>query len=206
MPDKSETVLVKVENRQLRLSNLSKVLYPQEGITKGEIIEYYTRVAPVLLPHLTGRPLTTIRFPNGTSGHKFFEKNAPGAPSWVRTVRPPVPGSTMKRDEIDYIVADDLPTLVWLANLARVGTARAAVAGRPARRGARRRSARLRPRPRASRRPQRVRCGGHPAARRPAGRRPGARGQDVRLKGRAADRTHRGEPARTDVGLRQVSG
>jgi bifunctional non-homologous end joining protein LigD len=119
MPDKSETVLVKVENRQLRLSNLSKVLYPQEGITKGEIIEYYTRIAPVLLPHLTGRPLTTIRFPNGTSGHKFFEKNVPrGAPSWVRTVRLPVPGSTMKRDEIDYIVSDDLPTLVWLANLA----------------------------------------------------------------------------------------
>jgi bifunctional non-homologous end joining protein LigD len=141
MPDKSETILVKVENRQLRLSNLSKVLYPQEGVTKGEIIEYYTRVAPVLLPHVTGRPLTTIRFPNGTSGHKFFEKNVPrGAPSWVRTVRLPVPGSTMKRDEIDYIVADDLPTLVWLANLAalelhvpqwRVGPSSTSIPGLP---------------------------------------------------------------------------
>jgi bifunctional non-homologous end joining protein LigD len=116
----SETsVLVKVDDRQLRLSNLTKVLYPEDGVTKGEIIEYYTRIAPVLLPHVAGRPLTTIRFPNGTAGHKFFEKNAPrGAPRWVRTVRLPVPGSTMHRDEIDYVVADDLPTLVWLANLA----------------------------------------------------------------------------------------
>jgi bifunctional non-homologous end joining protein LigD len=162
MPDKSETVLVKVENQQLRLSNLSKVLYPQEGITKGEIIEYYTRVAPVLLPHLTGRPLTTIRFPNGTSGHKFFEKNVPrGAPSWVRTVRLPVPGSTMKRDEIDYIVADDLPTLVWLANLAalELHVPQWRVGPRGGVRGA---DQLVFDPPRASRRPQRMRCGGHP--------------------------------------------
>ncbi|HST67726.1 MAG TPA: non-homologous end-joining DNA ligase [Mycobacteriales bacterium] len=115
----SETVAVEVEGRTLRLSNLDKVLYPEIGLTKGEIISYYTEIAPVLLPHLAGRPLTVKRYPNGVDGPFFYEKNASrGKPDWVRTVRLPVPGSTMNRDEIDYIVVRALPDLVWLANLA----------------------------------------------------------------------------------------
>jgi bifunctional non-homologous end joining protein LigD len=112
-------VAVDVDGRTLRLSNLDKVLYPEVGLTKGEIISYYTGVAPLLLPHLAGRPLTVKRYPNGVDGPFFFEKNASrGKPDWVRTERLPAPGSTKNRDEIDYIVVEDLPTLVWLANLA----------------------------------------------------------------------------------------
>ena len=115
----SSPVPVTVEGRRLRLSNLDKVLYPEVGFTKGEVIDYYTRVAPVLLPHLAGRALTVKRYPNGVEGQFFFEKNAPrGTPDWVRTARLPAPGSTMGRDEIDYVLVEDLPTLVWLANLA----------------------------------------------------------------------------------------
>jgi bifunctional non-homologous end joining protein LigD len=115
----ASAVTVEVGGRRLKLSNLDKVLYPEPGITKGEVIDYYTRIAPALLPHLANRPLTVKRYPNGVEGAFFFEKNAPrGTPDWVRTARLPVPGSTMGRDEIDYVVVDDLPTLVWLANLA----------------------------------------------------------------------------------------
>jgi bifunctional non-homologous end joining protein LigD len=110
---------VEVEGRTLSLSNLEKVLYPVPGFTKGEVIDYYTRIAPVLLPHLHNRAATRVRFPNGVDGASFFEKNAPThTPDWVRTVMLPAPGSTKDRDEIRYIVVDDLPTLVWLANLA----------------------------------------------------------------------------------------
>jgi bifunctional non-homologous end joining protein LigD len=112
-------VAVDVDGRTLRLSNLDKVLYPDVGLTKGEVISYYTAVAPFLLPHLAGRPLTVKRYPNGVDGPFFFEKNASrGTPDWVRTVRLPAPGSTKNRDEIDYIVVEELATLVWLANLA----------------------------------------------------------------------------------------
>ena len=112
-------VSVHVDGRTLSLSNLDKVLYPETGFTKGEVIDYYTRVAPVLLPHLAGRPLTVKRYPNGVDGAFFFEKNAPrGTPSWVRTVTLPVPGSTMDRETIDFVVVEHLATLVWLANLA----------------------------------------------------------------------------------------
>ncbi|WBB77870.1 non-homologous end-joining DNA ligase [Micromonospora sp. WMMD882] len=110
---------VEVEGRSLELSNLDKVLYPQAGFTKGEVIDYYTRVAPALLPHLRDRALTRIRYPNGVTGGSFFEKNRPAAtPDWVRVETLPAPGSTKGRETIDYVVADDLPTLVWLANLA----------------------------------------------------------------------------------------
>ena len=112
-------VLVEVQGRRLPLSNLGKVLYPATGTTKGEVIEYYTAVAPVLLPHLAGRPLTRKRWPDGVQAAPFFEKNAPrGTPAWVRTVRLPVPGSTKTREELDFVIVDDLPTLVWCANLA----------------------------------------------------------------------------------------
>jgi bifunctional non-homologous end joining protein LigD len=114
-------MLVAVDGRELELSNLDKVLYPACGFTKGEMIDYYTRISPVLLPHLAGRALTRIRYPNGVDAPGFFEKNAPaGTPSWVRTARLPAPGSRSDRGELDYVVVDDLPTLVWVANLASV--------------------------------------------------------------------------------------
>jgi bifunctional non-homologous end joining protein LigD len=119
MAEKKESVTVEVGGHHLTLTNLSKVLYPETGFTKGEVIDYYTRIAPALLPHLADRPLTVKRYPNGVHAPFFFEKNAPrGTPSWVRTVTLPVPGSTMNRDTIDFVVVEDLPTLVWLANLA----------------------------------------------------------------------------------------
>ncbi|MET7328774.1 non-homologous end-joining DNA ligase [Nonomuraea sp. NPDC005650] len=112
-------VQVKVDGRALTLSNLDKVLYPEYGFTKAEVIDYYSRVAPVLLPHLRGRPLTVKRYPNGVGGQSFFEKNAPDhTPSWVRRVKLPVPGSTKNRESIDFAVIEDLPTLVYYANLA----------------------------------------------------------------------------------------
>jgi bifunctional non-homologous end joining protein LigD len=101
---------VQVEGRSLSLSNLTKVMYPAVGFTKGEVIDYYTRVAPALLPHLRDRPLTLKRYPNGVEGGHFYEKNCPShAPEWVRKERV---------DKIDYCVCDSLATLVWLANLA----------------------------------------------------------------------------------------
>ncbi|MFG1704048.1 non-homologous end-joining DNA ligase [Nonomuraea sp. M3C6] len=112
-------VPVKVEGRELTLSNLDKVLYPDYGFTKAEVIDYYSRIAPVLLPHLRGRPLTVKRYPNGVDAQFFFEKNAPEhTPGWVRRVNLPVPGSTKDRQSIDFAVIDDLPTLVYYANLA----------------------------------------------------------------------------------------
>ncbi|WP_033339192.1 non-homologous end-joining DNA ligase [Catenuloplanes japonicus] len=110
---------VEVEGREVELSNLDKVLYPSAGFTKAEVIDYYTRVAPAMLPHLRGRPLTRIRYPNGVDGQFFFEKNKPGGtPSWVHTETLPVPGSTLNRENIDFVIVDDLPTLVWVANIA----------------------------------------------------------------------------------------
>jgi bifunctional non-homologous end joining protein LigD len=119
MAEKKETVTVDVDGRHLALSNLAKVLYPEAGFAKGEVIDYYSRIAPTLLPYLADRPLTVKRYPNGVDAQFFFEKNAPrGTPSWVRTVNLPAPGSTKNRETIDYIVVEDLPTMVWLANLA----------------------------------------------------------------------------------------
>src|SRR5256885_6507854 len=115
----ADRLLVRVDDRELELSNLDKLLYPAAGFTKGEVIDYYTRVSTVLLPHIEQRPLTRIRYPNGVDGKGFFEKNAPGGvPRWVRVETLPAPGSTKDRETLDYVVADDLPTLVYLANLA----------------------------------------------------------------------------------------
>jgi bifunctional non-homologous end joining protein LigD len=108
-------VRIELEGRPLTLSNLDKVLYPSTGFTKGEVIDYYVQVAPALLPALADRPLTRKRWPDGVSGPPFFEKNRPrGTPDWVRTVFLAEHGD----DGVEYVVADDLPTLVWLANLA----------------------------------------------------------------------------------------
>jgi bifunctional non-homologous end joining protein LigD len=112
---------VEVDGRTLALSNLQKVLYPSNGFTKGELIDYYAKIAPTILPHLKERPVSLKRYPDGVEGDGFFAKNAPnGTPAWARTVRLPVPGSTKNREEIDFVVVDDLPTLVWLANLAAI--------------------------------------------------------------------------------------
>ena len=111
-------VVVDVEGRQVALTNLQKVLYP-DGFTKGQVLDYYTRIAPVLLPHLAGRALTRKRYPDGVEGPVFFEKNAPrGTPEWAHVVTLPSPGSSKNRETIDYVVVDDLPSLVWTANLA----------------------------------------------------------------------------------------
>ncbi|MFF4774046.1 non-homologous end-joining DNA ligase [Microtetraspora fusca] len=112
-------VRVEVEGRHLTLTNLDKLMYPEASFTKAEVIDYYTRIAPVLLPHLRGRPLTVKRYPDGVDGQFFFEKNVPGhTPGWVRTVTLPAPGSSKGRETIDFAVVDDLATLVYYANLA----------------------------------------------------------------------------------------
>jgi len=110
---------VEVEGRQLKLSNLDKVFYPEPGFTKGQVIDYYTRVAPVLLPHLRARPLTMKRYPNGVEGKFFYEKECPShRPDWVKTKRITARGSTKDRTSVNFCVVDGLPTLVWVANLA----------------------------------------------------------------------------------------
>ncbi len=107
---------LKVEGKTLAVSNLGKVLYPKAGFTKGEVIDYYIRIAPVLLPHLKDRPLTMKRYPNGVEGEFFYEKNCPShRPAWVKTARVWSEGN--QRD-MHYCLAQDLPTLVWAANLA----------------------------------------------------------------------------------------
>jgi DNA ligase D-like protein (predicted polymerase) len=113
----ADKVWVEVEGVGMSLSNLGKNLYP--AFTKGEVIDYYVRVAPAMLPHVAGRAATRTRYPDGVEGPSFFEKNAPShTPEWVRTVRLRSPGSTMGRETVEYVVIDDLPTLVWCANLA----------------------------------------------------------------------------------------
>jgi bifunctional non-homologous end joining protein LigD len=115
-------VRVEVDGRTLKISNLDKVLYPRTGTTKGEVLNYYARIAPVLLPHLKDRAVTRIRWPHGVEQDKFFEKNAPaGTPSWVRTAKVPTTGSrgdSRHGDHLVFPIADDLATLTWLVNLA----------------------------------------------------------------------------------------
>jgi bifunctional non-homologous end joining protein LigD len=108
--------VVDIEGRKLKLSNLDKVLYPAAGVTKGQVIDYIVHIAPVLIPHLAGRPLTMKRYPEGVEHGFFFEKNAPmHRPDWVKTA--PI-WSEGNRRTVNYILANDLATLVWIANLA----------------------------------------------------------------------------------------
>lgn len=110
--------VVDVQGKHLQLSNLDKVLYPEANFTKGQVIDYYVRIAPVLLPHLSGRPLTMKRYPNGVNGMFFYEKNCPKhRPEWVKTARVWSEGNNRW---MDYCVFEDLPTLVWAANLADI--------------------------------------------------------------------------------------
>jgi bifunctional non-homologous end joining protein LigD len=113
MSDKAELL---VEGKKLTISNLNKVLYPKVGFTKGQVIDYYVRIAPVLLPHLKDRPLTMKRYPNGVDKEFFYEKNCPShRPKWVKTAKVWSEGNNRT---MDYCLAQDLPTLVWAANLA----------------------------------------------------------------------------------------
>jgi len=105
---------VTVEGKHLRVSNLDKVLYPRAAFTKGQVIDYYVRISPVILPHLKDRPLTLKRYPEGVEREFFYEKQCPGhRPGWVKTAR--VEGS---EKIVNYCLANNLSTLVWAANLA----------------------------------------------------------------------------------------
>jgi bifunctional non-homologous end joining protein LigD len=108
--------IVEIGGRHLSLTNLDKVLYPAAGFTKGQVVDYYARIAPVLVPHLAGRALTLKRYPEGVDHEYFFEKNATKhRPDWVKTA--PI-WSERNGHDINYLLANDLPTLVWIANLA----------------------------------------------------------------------------------------
>ena len=110
--------VVEIQGKHLSLTNLDKVLYPATGFTKGQVIDYYARIAPVLVPQLAGRALTLKRYPEGVDKEYFFEKNATKhRPDWVKTA--PIWSEGNQRT-INYILADDLPTLVWIANLASI--------------------------------------------------------------------------------------
>lgn len=112
-------VTAQVGSRTLSLSNLDKVLWPRDGYTKGDLIEYYQRVAPVAVAHLKGRPLTLQRYPNGIDAPAFFEKQMPrGAPEWIDNVTVPTPGGT--RSHVTFAVCNDAPSLVYFANLATI--------------------------------------------------------------------------------------
>jgi bifunctional non-homologous end joining protein LigD len=114
----SHSPVVEIQGRHLKLSNLEKVLYPATGFTKGQVIDYYARIAPVLVPHLAGRPLTLKRYPNGVNEEYFFEKNATKhRPDWVKTA--PIWSEGNNRN-VNYILANDFPTLIWIANLASI--------------------------------------------------------------------------------------
>ncbi len=114
----SQKAQLEVDGRKLAVSNLDKVLWPKAGFTKGEMIHYYIQIAPVLLPHLKDRPLTMKRYPNGVESEFFYEKNCPShRPKWVQTAKVWSEGN--KRD-MYYCLAQDLPTLVWAANLADI--------------------------------------------------------------------------------------
>jgi bifunctional non-homologous end joining protein LigD len=111
-------VRVDVDGRTLKITNLDKVMYPGDGTTKGEVLNYYARVAPVLLPHVADRAVTRIRWPDGTGANRFFEKNLPaGAPDWLRAVPVPSRGSRGGGDTVTYPVIEDLAALTYLANL-----------------------------------------------------------------------------------------
>lgn len=115
MAEHGAEVEVEVGGHRLRLSNLAKVLYPTVGFTKGDVIDYYVRVAPVLLTHLAGRGVTLRRFPDGVEADGFFEKRCPShRPSWVAVA----PGPGDRRGGVDYCLLDDVAAVAWAANLA----------------------------------------------------------------------------------------
>src|SRR5512132_3424351 len=111
MPSR-KSQFVQVGKRQLELSNLAKLLYPEDQVTKAHLIEYYLKIAPTILAHLKGRPLSLVRYPDGIGGESFFQKNRPDwAPDWIEHV-------TLGEEKKDYVIGTEDASLVWLANLA----------------------------------------------------------------------------------------
>ena len=171
---------VEVDGRELKLTNLDKVLYPEAGFSKGEVIDYYAKVAPSMVPHLGGRAVTLRRFPEGVddTDAAFFEKRCPKhRPEWVKTTRSAGPNT----GKIDFCVCEDLPTLVWMAQLAAIelhpslSLAPETTAHR----------ARLRPRPRPAGRSARLLPGGAAPARALRPLRPRVLPEDLGLEGPA---------------------
>ena len=114
MPAKST---LQIEGRAVDVSNVDKVFYPQTGFTKGDVIDYYIRIAPVLLPHLHGRPVSLKRYPDGVEGFFFYEKRCPpNRPRWMKTARV----AKTEGGHINYCLINDLPSLVWAANMANL--------------------------------------------------------------------------------------
>ena len=112
------TDVVAVGKRELRLSNLDKPFWPDEGITKGDLIDYYRRVASALVPHLRDRPFTMRRYPDGAYGKAFFQKDAPShMPDWIRTFTTPVSTRDGKEKVVDFPVVNDELALLWMANM-----------------------------------------------------------------------------------------
>ena len=110
--------ILRVAGRDVSISNLDKIMYPAVGFTKGQVIDYFTRIGRHILPHLKDRPITMKRFPNGIDGEYFYEKDAPSfTPDWIKTY--PIP-RTSEKSIINYILINDLPTLVWSANMANL--------------------------------------------------------------------------------------
>src|SRR5208337_5666639 len=106
--------IAQVGKRKIELSNLEKVLYPDDAILKAELIEYYLKVAPTILAHVKGRPLSLVRYPDGIGGERFFQKNRPEwAPEWIEHVV-----LSAEKEKTDYVIATEEASLVWLANLA----------------------------------------------------------------------------------------
>lgn len=113
-----ENAVIEIDGRELKVSNLDRVLYPQTGFTKGDLIDFYAAIAPVLIPHLRDRPITMRRFPQGVDEDGFWEKQCPAfRPEWVATA--PIRSDSAKRT-VDYCLVNDPATLVWMANLACV--------------------------------------------------------------------------------------
>lgn len=110
---------ISVDGHEFTIKRLDKVLYPEAGTTKAQVLDYYARIAPVLLPQLADRPVTRIRWPDGVGSSPFYEKNLPSyAPSWLRTVTLPTPGSSRNRETLAFPVLTKTADLIWLANLA----------------------------------------------------------------------------------------
>src|ERR1041385_2676372 len=111
MPSRTSQI-AQVGKRKLELSNLEKVLFPEDHIVKAQLIEYYLKIAPTILAHIKGRPLSVVRYPDGIGGESFFQKNRPDwAPPWLEHV-------VLGEQQIDYVIATEEASLVWLANLA----------------------------------------------------------------------------------------
>lgn len=119
IPSAPSSARTLIGGRELHVTNLEKVLFPRCGFTKGQLIDYYVRIAPVMLPHLSDRPLTMKRFPDGVEGKAFFEKHVPAhAPDWVRSLD--VPSSHTQSGTVPYVLVDDVATLAWAANLGAI--------------------------------------------------------------------------------------